>query len=698
MRNDESTIRKLVRKVRPGAAAAFLAGLAACGGNGSPNPTLTVQGDAASATVGGAAVGVHATVAGSTLAPTWTLSGPGSLSASLGLDVKYVPPDPASFDSDAPVVVTATLGALSRSVQIALAARDLEGNHWTTSRERSITWEAVAQANGTFVAVGDDGGLARSPDGTTWTVLDTQDASQWIGVAYGNSTWMAVAQGGQVVTSADGTTWTPATALYADGAAEATTIAQLAFGGGRFVAAGANRTWVGDGRTWTSSATALAAVTYGNGVFVGANPDGLYVSGDGAQWTRTATLDPTTVLTVKSVAFGAGRFVATDFFDQTLTSTDGRQWSLSSTQFHGAGWRLDYAAGQWWTGGADTIFGSADAGADWTTYELQGNPALLRFAASPQAFVAAGQSGELWSGADATGLVARTARRVGDVAALDFAHGRVLAATDEGLMVGTPGAAAAMAWDAAFILRQDLDVAAPQSIAHDANGVVVAVGYCWNYVGNIVYKIARSTDGVTWSVIDLGQAFHGTMHVAHDGQRFVIDDTKGQVFASADGLSWTQTAVLPLPASTAIWPLASGGGRYVVVGTQGFAATSTDLVNWTIAPIVTSAGTPLTLGDVAWDGHAFVAVGNGGMVATSTDGLAWTLSASATTESLYAVKVMADGRRVAAGGHGALETSLDGVHWMLHGPRTSQSLYALVEADGQLFAAGQDGLVEVSIR
>jgi len=697
MRDDELSVRKLVRGVRLAAAVTLLAALSACGDGGS-GPTLAVQDDAGSATVGGAAVGVHATVSGSAQAPVWTLAGPGSLSASSGADVRYLPPDPATYDADATVVVTATLGPLSRSVQIALAARDLEGNHWTTSRERSITWETVAQANGVFVAVGDNGGLARSTDGTNWTIIDTQDGSNWIGIAYGNSTWMVVAQGGQVMTSPDGATWTAATALYAQGAPEATAVAQLAFGGGRFVAAGADRTWVGDGHTWRSSATALAAVTYGNGVFVGANPDGLYVSADGAQWTRSVALDPTPALTVKSVAFGDGRFMATDFFDQTLTSTDGRSWTLSSTPFHGLGWRLDYAAGQWWTGGADTLFGSTDAGASWTTYDLPGNPALLRFAASAQAFVAAGQSGELWSGVDASGLVARMARRVGDVAALDFAYGRLLAATDEGLMVGTPDAAAAVAWEAPLQLQQGLDVAAPLSIAHDANGVVVAVGYCWNYLGNVVYKIARSTDGVAWSVIDLGHPFHGGMHVMHDGQRFVIDDTKGDVYASADGLSWTPTAALPLPAGVAVWPLASGGGRYVVVGTQGFVATSTDLANWTVAPTVSNAGAPLTFGDVAWDGHAFVAVGEGGMVATSTDGLSWSVAGSATSEPLFAVKVLADGRRVAAGGHGALESSLDGVHWMAHGPRTSQALFAIVEAGGQLFAAGQDGLVEVSAR
>ena len=86
------------------------------------------------------------------------------------------------------------------------------------------------------------------------------------------------------------------------------------------------------------------------------------------------------------------------------------------------------------------------------------------------------------------------------------------------------------------------------------------------------------------------------------------------------------------------------------------------------------------------------------MVATSTDGLSWTLAGSATSEPLFAVRVLADGCRVAVGGHGALESSLDGVHWMPHGPRTSQALLAIVEAGGQLFAAGQDGLVEVSVR
>src|SRR5690349_9620092 len=89
MCNDELSIRKPVRRVRLAAAATLLAGLAACGGGrGGSGPTLTVQDDAASVKVGGVAVGIHATVAGSAQVPGWTLSGPGSLSATSGSDVK----------------------------------------------------------------------------------------------------------------------------------------------------------------------------------------------------------------------------------------------------------------------------------------------------------------------------------------------------------------------------------------------------------------------------------------------------------------------------------------------------------------------------------------------------------------------------------------------------------------------------------
>src|SRR4051812_39003214 len=95
-------------------AAAFV--LAACGGGGAdagapppPDaPSLTATTDAANATPDGAPVGLHAVVTGANApTPAWTIvSGPGTLSASTGADVQYIPPSAEAFDEGATVTVS----------------------------------------------------------------------------------------------------------------------------------------------------------------------------------------------------------------------------------------------------------------------------------------------------------------------------------------------------------------------------------------------------------------------------------------------------------------------------------------------------------------------------------------------------------------------------------------------------------------
>ena len=64
-----------------------------------------------------------------------------------------------------------------------------------------------------FVAVGDAGNLATSPDGVTWTSRTSNfGASNILAVAYdGSGLWCAVGIGGNIITSPDGITWTAQT-------------------------------------------------------------------------------------------------------------------------------------------------------------------------------------------------------------------------------------------------------------------------------------------------------------------------------------------------------------------------------------------------------------------------------------------------------------------------------------------------------
>ena len=117
-----------------------------------------------------------------------------------------------------------------------------------------------------YVAVGDNGTILTSTDGTTWTSRTSGTSNFLYGVTYGNSTFVAVGHYETILTSSDGTTWTSRTS-------------------GRTNSSG-----------WTYT-DYLEGITYGNSIFVtvGRGEDGsgtIMTSSDGI--TRTYRTSGTT--------------------------------------------------------------------------------------------------------------------------------------------------------------------------------------------------------------------------------------------------------------------------------------------------------------------------------------------------------------------------------------------------------------------
>ena len=65
----------------------------------------------------------------------------------------------------------------------------------------------VACGNGVYVAVGVDGTIVRSSDGTTWTVSTAPVDKNLYHITWSNGRFVAVGQDGAIITSADGITW-----------------------------------------------------------------------------------------------------------------------------------------------------------------------------------------------------------------------------------------------------------------------------------------------------------------------------------------------------------------------------------------------------------------------------------------------------------------------------------------------------------
>ena len=216
----------------------------------------------------------------------------------------------------------------------------------------------IAHGSNKWVAVGNNGRIAYSPDGATWTAV-TQANSGFTGtpniitIAYGNGRWVAggtastVLDGGRAMRfSDDGITWTAVTNNFG------VTINSIAHNGqagagSRWVAVGNGGTMVTstDGMTWTTvtstvfpvGASAINTVAYSNGRWIAggiAGPPGSTIgviarSDNGTVWaTANTTAFTAGAGQVRSIAYGNDRWIAVGDSGRMAYSTDnGATWT-----------------------------------------------------------------------------------------------------------------------------------------------------------------------------------------------------------------------------------------------------------------------------------------------------------------------------------------------------------------------------------
>ena len=706
-----------VRSWRAHVAAGVMSVLvAACGGGGgsAPSPAVTIQSSATSTTASGATVTLTASLANSTSAatPTWSLSGPGSLSATSGASTTYTPPDSEDDANDGGLtaVVTVSVAGLTQTQSIQVAAKAFPGHHWSVASLPSASWQAVAYANGLFVAGGSDGVLATSPDGATWTRRDTSSAEEWSSIAYSSAGgWLALDDlSNGLLASTDGVTWAPK-ALPAAAAGEI--ISRLIYDNGVFVMLGYSGGTVAsaDGTTWTKSSVTGIYIASGNGLFVVARTDGQLVwSTDGVTWT--AASQPSGV-TAQRIGFLNGRFVATNG-TQVLTSADGKTFTAAGTSAYDLDDDFAFVAinGTLYSPGYDLHASTDDT--TWTIVTAP-LPYVTALAASPTAVVAVTAYGGIAAGADVAHLAVVKAGNEGTLGAGLYANGHYLWTSGAGLFSSTDG----KAWTqtdftpGAGLTFSRTENDSSTGIARAPDGTIVISGEIDLADGTPTTNSAAfawSTDGVAWTFVKPTGATgddRGAGPIVHDGTRFLsVARATGNVHASTDGRTWSTIGKLTLPSGVGIGGLAYGSGRYVVVGTKGYAATSTDGVAWTVATTVASPGATssvLHMSGVVFAAGKFVAVGSDAVAATSTDGLAWASVATPAPApanvdipvGLTGITVDSNGEIVAVGNYGLIETSHDGVHWTVRPTSRIEQLWGVAATPTGFMVGGEFGVV-----
>ncbi len=674
-----------------------------------PAPTLSITPSATTTTSSGTTVALHAAQTHSTSTPAWTLSGPGSLSASTGADVTYTPPDAESFTQAGTATVSVAADGLSSQVVISVGVGSLAGQHWSTTQAASPSWNAVAFASNTFVAVGSSGGLATSTDGQHWTWRQTP-FHDWRTLAHGDAGWVAVSSDGWVATSADGLEWTTASAALPGADSSNTFVTQVVFGNGVYVVASEESgSWIStDGVSWTATPNSFYWLASGGGTLVGydINSQNTFASSDGVNWSQVYV-----PYGVASAAYANGMFLGNSG-SELVGSTDGRNWNIVGSTLYfdqpmlssGAAFyqsqsdfdNLTYNGVAYQTG----AISMSTTGQQWTYRNQTAVGVASGIAQGTGAIVVVSQDGSIGSGPDVDHLQAAVPPSIGMLASADYVNGKYMVPTSSGkLLTSTDG----QAWStraiapAAWAGQSINFVGGP--IAHSASGRIVLVGATYSSVpssGTQVPAALYSDDGITWNVASVPADANFMDSVFYDGQKFLAFSAS-DAYVSSDGSAWTDVATV---AQYPQWinHAAYGNGRYVLIGNRGLAASSVDAVHWTVAPTVMDHGqtpAPVDFASVVYAGNRFVAVGSNGNVATSTDGLSWSVATSATTQSLYLIAVSPQGEMVAVGPGGALETSIDAAHWTLRNS-DGGSLTDLVFVNGSFMAVGYDGFIEMS--
>lgn len=533
-----------------------------------------------------------------------------------------------------PVCFLIVLALFSMLAGQALAA-DLSTWHL-----RNMSLEAAASGNGIYVAVGEDGFIMHSTDGTTWTKVSSGVEDDLWDVAYGNGVFVAVG-GNTVFVSNDGLTWNeypPPTDFSS------------------------------------------YSITFGNGIFVAidSNPNSVFISNDGINWSLPVILPSSTTFT--DITYGGGLFVVVGYQGKVVTSPDGTSWTLETSGTTKTLWQVTYGAGPGVyviVGASGTVLTSPNGHA-WTVQASGISQTLMTVGYGGNGFVTSGSNsssdaGHIWTSPDGAGWTERTSP------AYEWFFDTLYAGSNY-FLVGGKIISSTNATD--------------WSIVHGATGWDiwgVAYGNGVYAAGTMTGEIIISSDGIRWTqptyLFDVTTIVD--MAYCPTNQRFVGAVSDGTLLYSDDsGATWSTHAFSSPVNLSGLYYVHD---RFIGAGSNGTLITSTDGIAWS------STTTPSTQGlrGAGYGNNTFVIVGSGGEVVTSQDdGASWNVQTSVTTDGLNSV-AYGNGTFVAAGGYsGDVITSADGINWTLQaGILPIQSCYSIAFYDDVFLAVGSSGRV-----
>lgn len=145
----------------------------------------------------------------------------------------------------------------------------VDGSAWNESALSPDGLSYIGFHNNLLIASGQNGFMATSPDGSTWTPRDPGFGTSYVyGVAYGEGLYVAVGGDGKTAYSSDLTNWTLNTLAGVTGV-----LTMVYYSNGQFIVSGQNGylTKSTDGINWTDISSETTADSNEEAIFYGGN-------------------------------------------------------------------------------------------------------------------------------------------------------------------------------------------------------------------------------------------------------------------------------------------------------------------------------------------------------------------------------------------------------------------------------------------
>jgi hypothetical protein len=507
-------------------------------------------------------------------------------------------------------------------------------------------------------------------------------------------------------------------------------LASVAFGSGRFVAAGAG----------SAVATASGALIY---------------SDDGVSW-RSGTSETEEAAGYSAVVFADGKFVAAGSAGQVSISTNGMAWQTHNLPVAGNFLTLLFGNGLFVATADNGAIAASPDGYNWNVTTNASTAALGLSAFGNGTFLVA-ETGSFYpwkpvflKSSDGTNWVRSTAQIPGadpncfslppappcqqfDVlTGLAFGNGQFVAAASYGLQ---PAARILVSNDGeAWMIKGPALTGGQQSWSLPPNKLFAVDG---QFV--FMNPPQSSPDLENWTPLPLPYIppdiiSGGLLSIARGGTNFVLAGDaagtglvlQGPDLAHLERIdsplklpTFRSTAVSqnvivavgessagqgPIAVSTntgrsfqsvtapsgvsSLQAIKEANGKFIAVGAGGAVVRSTNGLTWSKR----LSNTTSDLNDVVFGAGIWVAVGTAGRIIGSADGETFLLKTSPTEVTLRGV-AYGDNRFVAVGDSGAILTSTNGDNWNVQGTADAQDLYGVAFGGGFFVAVGTNGVV-----